>query len=193
MKPNDPSDRYDGDGFGSTEEAAGCEEYRERLVPYLDGELPGEEEDDLECHVAACRECERVLTLHRQVGEILDAHLQADRRAPEGTPSSTLSSVRRRLAGGRRVRRWLVTASAAALLVAATLLGGFWLGDSSRQEEEDRLIIRNLDLLEEIHEEAGEVSPEFVQLLLEDVETPEELDPAIFDYLLEEEVASENL
>ncbi|MBN1441391.1 MAG: zf-HC2 domain-containing protein [Planctomycetes bacterium] len=165
-----------------------CAAFEEMLVPYLDRELPEERSTDLEIHVAGCPACARILWLHRQVGEILDAHLSRRADRAGSSPEALPIAVRRRIRGAG-IRRW--AAAAAALLLGAALAGA-WLWRTPPADE-DLLIIRNLDILEEIHEEAGEVTLDFVRILLEGAEGTGGLDPAIFEELLEEELALERI
>lgn len=176
-----------------------CLTVRELLVAFVDHETSSSEADRVEAHLATCASCRRELELERSLDTLLDAWALRPARAASGADDAPLRTGREVRSGvirletrRRRRRRWL--ASAAALLVAGTIgLATWWASHSPPAE--DLLIIQNLEVLESIEEEAEEVSPELVLLLLEELTEEEDppLDPALFDFLLEEEISGGNL
>ena len=178
-----------------------CGEARELLVPWLDGELPTDAARRVSGHVAQCSVCPREVELHRRVGSTLDAVYAA---RPGASPDVILQ-VRQRLEGrdplGKTFRR-VVLGVAASVLIA---VGTWWLvspgdgqdpsvavgdGDAAAEEE----LLENLDVLEALEEEGIDLTPELVQVLLDDGGEfdDDELDE-IFEYILEEEVLSNQL
>lgn len=162
-----------------------CQDIHQLLVPYLDGELDETLSADVVQHLAACRKCKRLLEEHEAVSTVIR---NWPRPSNSLNPVRTVAEVRRRVWRSRR-RRIL---SAAALLLVGVLLG-LVLMQRETAPREDLLILRDLEVLEAIQEEVGEVSPELVNLLLEVAATPEELDERVFDYVLEEELAEDKL
>ena len=193
--------------------------YAELIVPYLDGELEPERARELEVYLESSAEARSLLEQHRLVSDlILQGSLAADGSPLTAAPSATatLEAVHLRL----RRSRWKRLAglvSAAAALVLITVLFGPW-GAGSDQDgivEEikpadpavpksveatslpDEALLEDLEILEVLESEAGELTPELVELLLEsDVGNLLDsgvLDPRVFDYLLEEEISGKSL
>jgi anti-sigma factor RsiW len=169
---------------------ASCRECRELLVPYLDGELDGELAGMVASHVAGCRECGQLLEEHDLVARTIRSWSQEEATQLAPPAAATLRGLRRRLARARQQRALRVSA-AAAVLAGAML--GYFLVPGPHPPEADALILEHLDVLETIQEEAGELSPEMVNALLEVATSPESLDEGIFDYVLEEELAGEKI
>ena len=179
-----------------------CGEARELLVPWLDGELPTDAARRVSGHVAQCSVCPREVELHRRVGSTLDA-VYATR--PGASPDVILQ-VRQRLLDSRdplgKTFRRVVLGVAASVLIA---VGTWWLvspgdgqvppvavgdGDAAAEEE----LLENLDVLEDLEEEGIELTLELVQVLLdEDGEFDDDELDEIFEYVLEEEVLSDQL
>ncbi len=174
-----------------------CGEARELLVPWLDGELPPDAARRVSGHVARCSVCPREVELHRRVGSTLDA-VYAVR--PGASPDMILQ-VRQRLECDRRTFRRVVLGVAASVLIA---VGTWWLVSSQTvgpgdgpdpfvaiAEEE---LLENLDVLEALEEEGIDLTPELVQVLLDEdgAFDDDELDE-IFEYVLEEEVLADQL
>lgn len=183
-----------------------CGEARELLVPWLDGELPADAARRVSGHVAQCSVCPREVELHRHVGSTLDS-VYAVR--PGASPDVILQ-VRQRLergGTGRTIRRVVLGVAASVLIAAST----WWLvssqnvgpgdgpdpsvavghGDATAEEE----LLENLDVLEALEEEGIDLTLELVQVLLDDDDgefDDDELDE-IFEYILEEEVLSDQL
>ncbi len=180
-----------------------CGEARELLVPWLDGELPPDAARRVSGHVARCSVCPREVELHRRVGSTLDAVYAA---RPGASPDVILQ-VRQRLERDRKTFRRVVLGVAASVLIA---VGAWWLvssqsvspgdgqdpsvavgdGDAAAAEE----LLENLDVLEALEEEGIDLTPELVQVLLDEdgAFDDDELDE-IFEYVLEEEVLSDQL
>ncbi len=189
-----------------------CGEARELLVPWLDGELPPDTALRVSGHVAQCSACPCEVELHRRVGSTLDAVYAAR----PGTGQDIILRVRQqlerdRLDSSRRTLRRVVLGVAASVLIA---VGAWWLvssqsvspgdgqdlfvgigaGEVAAEEE----LLENLDVLEALEAEGIDLTPELVQVLLDEDEIfgvefdDDELDE-IFKYVLEEEVLSDQL
>jgi len=120
-------------------------------------------------------------------------------RQPRVVPGGRGSDRRARHRRCGRSPRYALAAAAVVTLAALPLLlrtdpaPGGAADVVSPSESERALLLENLDVLEAIDEEAGELSVELVDLLLlevleEESETP--LDSDVFEYILEEELAS---
>jgi hypothetical protein len=175
---------------------AACREIAGLLVPYLDGEATPEEAAAVEAHAAACTRCARALEVHRQVGEALRGGGRGAEPRP-GLADRTRLEARREARSARLVR--IALAAAALLAASGVVLLGPWAGNRVATPPAEDLL-GNLDVLEVLQEEGLEPTDELVRLLLEESgDDPESargdgaLDPAIFDYLLEEELSEENL
>jgi hypothetical protein len=112
-----------------------CEEAQEQLMLRLYDELPPEEAEALDAHLAGCEECRRELASLRALGETLSSE------PPVEPTASLLAATRRNLAASLDVevrRRWLprllsgnfttlrhAPLAAAAMLLAGVGLGGF--------------------------------------------------------------------
>jgi hypothetical protein len=100
-----------------------CDEWSERLAPYLSGEIAGADRREAEEHLAACDACRREVASLAQTWEELG-------RLP--APEVPSRRMRARLAAslatpGRRPGRRIWRLSAAAVLLAAGFLAG-WIG-----------------------------------------------------------------
>lgn len=121
----------------------GCEHYGEALVELARGELEAWRGEEVEAHLASCRDCREALAVIRAVGaeeitvpEGLEARLKAgvrewaDDRAPAGGVATVRPVPARRRSRARRLRWpemqgrrvWALPAAAAAAL--ALWLGG---------------------------------------------------------------------
>ena len=189
-----------------------CGEARELLVPWLDGELPPDTARRVTGHVAQCSACPREVELHRRVGSTLDAmsaarpgagqdmilrvrqQLEHDRfDLPKGTSRRVLLGVAASVLMAVGVW-WLVSSQSVSPGDGQDLFVGIGVGDVAAEEE----LLENLDVLEALEEEGIDLTPELVQVLLDEDEIfgvefdDDELDE-IFEYVLEEEVLSDQL
>jgi anti-sigma factor RsiW len=172
-----------------------CAPFEELLVPFLDGELEGAEAAPLQAHLELCSSCRRALEEHRLVAAWIP------RLAVEAQPPrQALLAVRGRLVRAealRRRRRALIRGAAAAgILVAACLAAGRWSAPPAPDGPPPALqgvTLEDLEVLEALQAEAGDVTPELVTLLLEETEAGIPLDPEVFDYVLEEEIDEDKL
>jgi anti-sigma factor (TIGR02949 family) len=104
-----------------------CKVSRTTLFQYLDGEMPAEEVARLEAHLAACSDCDRLVSSERA---FRSAYL--DRLRPDPTPPDVRQRVTQLLhaltarqpAPRRRPRPRQATTPAAVLLLAAGILVG---------------------------------------------------------------------
>lgn len=102
-----------------------CEEWTERLAPFLSGELSEEEREDARRHVAGCAACrEEIASLERTWME-LGGPTETD--VPSDRMRSRLRGVLHRPSRkGARLPRVLPWAAAAAIAIAAFLGGRTW-------------------------------------------------------------------
>jgi anti-sigma factor RsiW len=175
---------------------------QEELVAYLDGELDAADRKRVEARLAEDPELRAALEQHQAISAAL-----ASPGAEAGlTPEQTLARVQDRL---RRERapvsrtRWIIAAAAAiifAVLISARLITDSTGPGGQPPEVAQRPsatgnpteVIAELDVLEAIQEEGGELSLELVNLLLEDEGGAGVLDSGLFDDWLEEEISGEN-
>ena len=80
----------------------GCDEIRERLIAYHDGELPAEDRSAVQAHLAGCAGCAKDAALLREALERVRALPVPD--LPPGTWEAFGSAVRARIAGERPPR-----------------------------------------------------------------------------------------
>ncbi len=92
-----------------------CREVKDRLSPYLDGELPTELARQIAHHLAGCEVCQRELAALTRLDAAL-GRLQAP------VPPALAEAVLTRLA--RRRRPWWRSLALAASLVLGIVLGG---------------------------------------------------------------------
>jgi hypothetical protein len=98
-----------------------CDEWSERLAPYLSGEIPGADRREAEEHLAACAAC------RREIADLARTWEELGRLPAPEVPSQRM---RARLVGSLASRgpgRRLWRLSAAAALLAAGFLAG-WIG-----------------------------------------------------------------
>lgn len=102
-----------------------CEEWTERLAPFLSGELSDGEREDAHRHLAGCAACrEDVASLERiwtELGDSTETDVPSDRMR-----ARLLAALKRTSRQSSRVRRVLPWAAAAAIAVAAFLGGRSW-------------------------------------------------------------------
>jgi hypothetical protein len=178
--------------------------WRESLSAFLDGEL-----DPAEAEAVA-----RALESDERSRALVDGWRAVDRRidrwiarSAPGTEAAgaTAAAVRRRLRR-RRILARAGAAAAAALAIAALVLA--W-PSRSTSDPRDPWVLTNLDVLEAMEAEGGDPelwSAELVDWVLEEVDLrdgaeangglalgTDVLDAEIFDYVLEDELAEENL
>lgn len=94
-----------------------CEWFDERLEPWLDGELEGQEALTLERHLRDCGHCRAQAELARRIGTELRS------RADETCPERVVERLARE---SRPRRRRLYPALAAGLMAGAVALGVVW-------------------------------------------------------------------
>lgn len=174
----------------------------EELVAYLDGELDAADRKRVEARLAEDPELRVALEQHQAISAAL-----ANPGAEAGlTPEQTLARVQDRLRRERPIvarTGWILAAAAAiifAVLIGARLTtdrpapGGQLPEVTQRPTSpgDPAEVIAELDVLEVIQEEGGELSLELVNLLLEEDEDAGVLDSGLFDNWLEEEISGEN-
>jgi anti-sigma factor RsiW len=99
-----------------------CEEIRDLLSPYADGELDLERGVEIERHLTSCPACAAVLERTRALsGALADPSLY--HRAPPDLVRRVRASVRRANGTGNRLAWRLAVAAAAAVVVVAALWG----------------------------------------------------------------------
>lgn len=101
-----------------------CDWYDERLEPWLDGDLPGNEAAALETHLAACQRCRREAGRARRIQSGLRGLEQP--ACPDNVPARLAARTRNR-------RNRLVPALAAGLVAGALGLGVVWQMQSSME------------------------------------------------------------
>lgn len=100
-----------------------CNEFREQISAYVDGELDLLERRRVEEHILACPGCLREFDEFRRVRNLVSAIPRI--RPPAGMPRQIMGHVQRHAAGPRRALRvspWLVRAAAAVVAVIAVAL-----------------------------------------------------------------------
>lgn len=113
----------------NTGESTYCDEVREILEPYLDGDLPRDEAERVRTHVAACAACAAELALAEAIQRELRALPQLDcppavleRIRAAGPPAAEVVPIRRtwQLSPASRAGRIASIAAALALTVGGT-------------------------------------------------------------------------
>src|SRR5579871_5664210 len=84
-------------------------EFSQRLVAWLDGEMPGDEAAKMERHLAECAQCRGQLAAYRQASNAFEAYSNA---CADAAPSAAAAE------GGRKSMRPARAASAAAAIAA---------------------------------------------------------------------------
>ncbi len=132
-----------------------CKDYVWKVGPYVDGELPLDERDDVESHLGACSDCrelaENFRTLDRVAGGTeappvtgrewaamlenvkngsLPAGAAVDESSPEPASESEATVIQMKSESSSGGRDWLmpIVMSLAALLVIGVLIGKSFLG-----------------------------------------------------------------
>jgi hypothetical protein len=183
-------------------------ELLDSLVPYVDGELDAAARERVEAFLQTSPEARERVRQHRRVAQEIAAMTP-----PVGLADAdaTFASVQRRLQRGRVLRfRWIAAAAAAAVLLVSFLAVRLFDETGSNPQTPGSILVENvppadsllddLDVLEDLHEELGELDDELVDLLLEELALDDSsmdefppLDPSLLDFLLEEEILGENL
>ena len=169
----------------------------EELVAYLDGELDAADRERMETLLAEDQELREALEQHKAIAAAI-----ASPDSEVGlSPDQTLAGVRGKLRRSRQVITAGILAAAAAAIFAV-LIGARLIPGPTDQPPAltQRLpggyspteVIAELDVLELIQEEGGELSLELVNLLLEEDGDAGVLDSGLFDNWLEEEISGEN-
>ncbi len=150
-----------------------CDDVRENLVAFVDGELPVQEQQLVVSHIDSCPACraelehERALTL--RLAQVLDVE-------PRPFDGSLAARVRERAAASDVTSHRWVLALAAATLVAVTAWFFFSKEDAGQDvvlpkgddsEKVDTELLSHLDLLEDIDAVGVELDSDLVQLLLD--------------------------
>ena len=172
----------------------------EELVAYLDGELDAHDVERVEALLAESPELRAALEQHKAIAKAI-----ATPRTEDGEDAErTLAQIRQRLDRSRRTVFVGFLAAAAALILAVLIGARLITGvqdDTTGQPiaavrppvaAPQQEVIADLDLLEILQEEGGEISLELVNLLLEDDSGTGVLDSGLFDEWLEEEISGEN-
>lgn len=172
----------------------------EELVAYLDGELDGADRERLEALLAEDQGLRETLEQHKAIAAAIAAPDSEARLSPE----QTLAGIRGRLRRSRQaITAGILGVAAAAIfavLIGARLITGIPGPADQAPNLTQRLptgyspteVIAELDVLEIIQEEGGELSLELVNLLLEEDGDTGVLDSDLFDNWLEEEISGEN-
>ena len=172
----------------------------EELVAYLDGELDNPGRKRVEALLAGDPALRDALKQHEVIAAALCAH-----GAEDGLePGETLARVHSRLKRSRTKITTMVLAAAASLVLAVLIGARLFTGvtpvtpagpqvatpveDPASQPE----VLADLDVLEVLQEEGGEISLELVNLLLEEDGGTGVLDSGLFNDWLEEEITGEN-
>lgn len=106
-----------------------CDQVRQRLVPFLDGELVAEQRERVQEHVAGCVDCRRQLNRHRATAASLDRVLEARLKSPSPLGADLAERVRERARDEhRRHTQRIARQLRIALQVAACVLvaAGIW-------------------------------------------------------------------
>ena len=172
----------------------------EELVAYLDGELDAHDVERVEALLAESPELRAALEQHKAIAKAI-----ATPRTEDGEDAErTLAQIRQRLDRSRRTVFVGFLAAAAALILAVLIGARLITGvqdDTTGQPiaagrppvaAPQQEVIADLDVLEILQEEGGEISLELVNLLLEDDSGTGVLDSGLFDEWLEEEISGEN-
>ena len=172
----------------------------EELVAYLDGELDAHDVERVEALLAESPELRAALEQHKAIAKAI-----ATPRTEDGEDAErTLAQIRQRLDRSRRTVFVGFLAAAAALILAVLIGARLITGvqdDTTGQPiaavrppvaAPQQEVIADLDVLEILQEEGGEISLELVNLLLEDDSGTGILDSGLFDEWLEEEISGEN-
>ena len=179
----------------------------EELVAFLDGELDAANRRRVEEMLAKNPALREVLKQHESIFEAL-----AGAETTDGIDShETLARVHNQLRRSRRTLTATILAAAAALVLAA-LIGARLFTTGLEDSDPTRPlatgeppvenpvettgsqpeVIADLEVLEILQEEGGEISLEFVNLLLEEDGGTGVLDSGLFNEWLEEEITGEN-
>lgn len=106
---------------------------RDRLLAVVDGEVSGEEAEELREHLALCRRCQAIVRVERFASPAAEEAAQGESsREPSGVLEGKFGQAR-----PQPPRRfWPGVAAAAA--AAAVILGSLWLGEIRRVESLER-------------------------------------------------------
>ncbi len=172
----------------------------EELVAYLDGELDDAAAGRLEALLAEDPALREVLSQHKAIAEAISS----PREGIEPEPQDTLARIHSRM---KRSRTRVITmrlAAAACLVLALVIGASLFTGDDPVTPAAPRVatpaedpvsqpeVLADLDVLEVLQEEGGELSLELVNLLLEEDGGTGVLDSGLFNDWLEEEITGEN-
>ena len=172
----------------------------EELIAYLDGELDAADRERLKALLAEDQDLREALQQHKAIA----AAIAAPDSEAGMSPGQTLAEVRGRLRRSRRIITAGILAAAAAAIFAVLIGARLITGIPNPEDQVPGLtqrppggyspteVIAELDVLEAIQEEGGELSLELVNLLLEDEGGAGVLDSGLFDDWLEEEISGEN-
>lgn len=96
-----------------------CEEALLLLSGHLDGQNTGEEEAQLQAHLAACEDCRRLL---EDLQALDQGVLSLEEEPPADLCESVMAAIRREAPRQKKKRRWVLPATAAAAVLV--LLAG---------------------------------------------------------------------
>jgi hypothetical protein len=172
----------------------------EELVAYLDGELDSAATERLEAVLAEDPALREALSQHEAIAEAISS----PRKEAGPEPRETLTRVHARM---RRARTKVISmrlAAAACLVLAVAIGASLFTGNDPVTPAGPRIatpvedpasqpeVLADLDVLEVLQEEGGEISLELVNLLLEEDGGTGVLDSGLFNDWLEEEITGEN-
>lgn len=104
-----------------------CKEVRQLLAPFLDGELPGEEQELVKAHLEECRPCREFFAEAGRVSHVLRTMGSEVRQAPAGFKDEVMRRIREDAAAAdrdriRRIPGWSTLVSSAAVVVLVVLV-----------------------------------------------------------------------
>lgn len=172
----------------------------EELVAYLDREIDAPDRKRVKALLAENPALREALKQHESIAEAISSP-----RADDGLdPGETLARVHNRLRRSRTKIAATILAAAASLVLAALIGARLFTGgdplappgtpvatpvDNPASQPE---VIADLEVLEILQEEGGDISLELVNLLLEEDGGTGVLDSGLFNNWLEEEITGEN-
>ncbi len=172
----------------------------EELVAYLDGELDSAATERLEALLAKDPVLRKALSQHEAIAKAI-----ASPREEAGPgPRETLTSIHSRMQRSRIKIISMRLAAAACLVLAVAIGASLFTGNDPVTPAGPRVatpvedpasqpeVLADLDVLEVLQEEGGEISLELVNLLLEEDGGTGILDSGLFNDWLEEEITGEN-
>ena len=172
----------------------------EELVAYLDGELDQAGRERMEALLAEDPALREALSQHEAIAKAISS----PREGVEPEPQDTLARIHSRMQGSRTRTITMRLAAAACLVLTVAIGVRLFTGGEPATPGDSRTatptenpasepeVLADLDVLEVLQEEGGEISLELVNLLLEEDGGTGVLDSGLFNDWLEEEITGEN-